>query len=538
MKSRWPIVFGVLLVILSAFTNALAFPPWSLRPFAFVSLVPMLLALRGGSWLRAVTLALLWAEISAWAIASVFPASMADFYGRSSVFGVLAGSAIFVVTAGLYYAVFALADRRLVARPNVFTPLLVAAAWTAVELGRGRLFTGSAFFIGNPWGLQGYTHASGELAQLASITGVYGIGFVLVAVNAGLAGLIGSWPEPAKRRTALYGLGLALLPAIGAGLFGGSVLRSAPAPGEQAGLRDIIVVQGNVSIDRRWRSDHYGKNLDVYLRYTASALSSGEPGLVVWPETALNFFLEAEPTHRQAIQDTLGITPGAALLAGGPTGEGDKRPPYYNSVFLMDAERGITQRYDKEILVPFSEYVPALGLDWMKRRIEGARTFEPGAASPAPLDTPVGAVGVLICNEAMLPEIAADRVRAGAEVLVSPSNDSWIRGRAFAEHMLHVVGLRAIEQRRYLVRASTAGPSAVVDPWGRVTARTEISSTVAMTGRVVPQQGATPYLRFGDAFATGCALLALAGLLVPFPREPGRAAIQPESSGNLESDMK
>ena len=143
---------------------------------------------------------------------------------------------------------------------------------------------------------------------------------------------------------------------------------------------------------------------------------------------------------------------------------------------------------------------------------------------PPPLETGIGLVGVLICNEAMLPEVAGDRVRAGAEVLISPSNDSWIRGRAFAEHMLAVVGLRAIEQRRYLIRASTAGPSAVVDPWGRVTARTDVGSAGAMRGFVRAEQGTTPYGGVGDAFAGLC----LIGIVLALGwRLRGRSVGQP-----------
>jgi apolipoprotein N-acyltransferase len=506
------LVVAVLLVLLSALTNALAFPPWSLRPLAFVSLVPLLLALRSGGILRALGLAVLWSEAWCWTIASVFPGSMASFYGRSDLFGILMGSLIFFVMAGVYYASFAAADRVFIRRASPFTPLLVAAVWVVAELGRGRLFTGSAFFIGNPWGLQGYTHASGALAQIASFTGVYGIGFVLVAVNAGLAALIGAWPNRSLRGTGLRAFALSLLPVMAVGLYGSAVLSTAPEPTKVTGLQKVAVIQGNVSIDRRWRSDYHGKNLDVYLRGTDRVLRSGEPRLVVWPETSLNFFLDAEPRYRDAIIDTL-ARGSASLLVGGPSSQGDKQPPYYNSVFLVDAERGVRQRYDKEYLVPFSEYIPALSSDWMQRQIDGARTFEAGAPNPLPLETEIGRVGVLICNEAMLPEIAAARVRNGAEILVSPSNDSWIRGRAFGEHMLAVVGLRSIEQRRYLIRASTAGPSAVVDPWGRVTARTESSTEATLRGGVMPQTSLTVYGRFGDAFAM-CCLLVVGGVLV------------------------
>ena len=157
--------------------------------------------------------------------------------------------------------------------------------------------------------------------------------------------------------------------------------------------------------------------------------------------------------------------------------------------------------------MPFSEYFPFGSSRLMRRILEGGEIFTSGPADPAPIDTRMGRAGILVCNEAMLPGVAAARVRAGAEVLVSPSNDAWINGMGFAEHMLAVVGMRAIEQRRYLLRASTSGASAVVDPWGRVAVRTAVRSRQIMLGGVRPEHGQTLYGRFGDVFALGCLLV-------------------------------
>lgn len=511
MHRPFSLPLAIIAFVVSALANALTFPPWGLRPLAFVSLVPLLLALRSAGMLRAVSIAAIWCLLYAWLIASVFPESLAGFYDQPPWFGVVAALLTFFFMASVYYAAFAAADQILVRRSHALTPLLVAAAWVAAELGRGRLFTGTPFFIGNPWGLVGYSHASGMFAQIAEFTGVYGIAFTIVAVNAGIAGLIGAWPEPQHRQVALRGLGLALLPVAASAVYGTAVLARAPAPDSVDGLEEIAVVQGNVALDRRWRSDFHAKNLGIYLELTDLALRTGSPRLVVWPESAMNFFVEAEPRFREAILDGLG-TSGAELLAGGPSADDERDPAFHNSVFLMDAVNGVLQRYDKEYLVPFSEYVPSLSFDWMQREIEGARHFAAGPAHPRPLETSIGRAGLLICNEAMLPEIAADRVRKGAEILVSPSNDSWIRGRAFAEHMLSVVALRSIEQRRYLIRASTAGPSAVVDPWGRITARSSIAEPATMRGRVRPETEITLYARVGDAFAVSCLILVIAAI--------------------------
>ena len=99
----------------------------------------------------------------------------------------------------------------------------------------------------------------------------------------------------------------------------------------------------------------------------------------------------------------------------------------------------------------------------------------------------------------------------GARYLVNPSNDTWIPGETFAELQFDIVSLRAIEQRRTLVRASTSGPSAIVDADGRILARTTTFTREVLIGKVQPRDGRTIYGRVGDAFAVGCLLLALGG---------------------------
>lgn len=496
----------------SAMLLGLAFPPHGLRLLAFVGLVPFLLASRSGGVGRAVGLGWLFGVAYGWATAYFFPGSIAAYYDRPLWFGLLAGMAIFTSMASLYYMAFAAIDHLLVRRFPLIGSLLSAATWVSVELGRGTLFTGSDYFIGNPWGLLGYTHASGSLAQIASWTGVYGISFAIVLVNTAIAGWITAWrgPKGASRAATLSAVAAMML-TLGLVVSGAVLLRAAPDASSRDGLLEVAVVQGNVSIERRWRSDSYGKNLDVYLGLTQQALGAGSPRLILWPESAMNFFLESEPHYREAIARVLRAG-NVELLAGGPGQDGPTRPPVFNSVFRLSSEGAIVSRYDKQILMPFSEYFPFGSHPLMRRRMEGARTFTAGATQLPPLDTPLGRAGMLICNEAMFPELAAARVRHGAEILLNPSNDGWINGEGFGEHMLAVVGLRAIEQRRYLVRASTSGPSAVIDPWGRVAVRTPGGSRHLMRGGVRAEEGLTVYGRFGDTFAVACLLVALAAL--------------------------
>jgi apolipoprotein N-acyltransferase len=181
-------------------------------------------------------------------------------------------------------------------------------------------------------------------------------------------------------------------------------------------------------------------------------------------------------------------------------------PVYHNSAYLVAADGRIVATYDKERLLPFSEYFP-FDLDVLRRRFERVRTFTPGASTP-PLPTVAGPAGVLICNEAVFPEIAAARVRAGAGYLVNLANDTWLGDWKYAVRVFDLVALRAVEQRRWLVRVSTSGPSAVVDPWGRIAARTPPFTEATVTAEIAPRTGRTPYARMGDAFGWACAVVA------------------------------
>jgi apolipoprotein N-acyltransferase len=138
--------------------------------------------------------------------------------------------------------------------------------------------------------------------------------------------------------------------------------------------------------------------------------------------------------------------------------------------------------------------------------------FTVGEAS-RPIDTDAGPAGVLICNEAFYGGMAAARVRAGATWLASLANDTWVSDAQFSRMALDMVRFRAIEERRRVVRASTWGPSALVDPFGRVTVATATGAQDTVEGNVESLGGETLYARVGDAFALACVAAVALGLM-------------------------
>jgi apolipoprotein N-acyltransferase len=510
---------------LSGCLYGLSFPPASLRPLAFVCLVPFLVALRGVGAGQALLLGFVWAEVASVCVADALPRAVSSYFLQpplaSWVFSIL----VWGITASLYTTLFAWTYRALAARAVPGLPLFAAAAWTAAELARGRLLNGSGFFAGNPWALIAYSQAGdGPLVQIASLTGVYGVSFVLAAANAGVADLV-LRGRPTSWRAAARPLALGLVPALAAAAWGWGALRR--AEGLEAGAPPVrvAVVQPNLDLGRRFDPALHARHLDEHLGLTLQAIEAGGPEIVFWPEGALPFHLAEEPRFADSIARVL-AEGGSELVAGGPRADPSDPDRAFNSVFALEASGGIRGHYDKRILVPFAEHAPLAGLELARRDFGGLRSFAPGDATP-PLPTRAGAAGILVCNEAMYPEVAASRARDGATYLVNPSNDTWIASPRLARMMLDLVRLRAVEERRWLVRASTSGPSAIVDPWGRVRVRSEPATRHVILGAIQPRRELSVYARVGDLFGFACGAAVLAAIALRGRRSFGAPRAAP-----------
>lgn len=500
-----PLALGasVFATALSAGLYALCFPPLDVPGLAALALAPWFVALRGASARRAAGLGALWGIAAAYGVGVWFPGSIASYFAQPLALGI----GLFVGVASLmvvpYTVAFALLCRALSGGSPTWRPIGIAAAWAGSELLRGRLLGGIPGWTANPWGISGYAISDFlPIAQLASLTGVYGLSFCVGALNAALAELALGWREASARRRAACA---ALAPGLAA-LSGAALLASAPT-GPGAGARVVAIAQGNVAIGAQWRSDAYGAHFERYLALSQRAFEDGRVDTIVWPESALSFFLEDEPSY-QAVLARLLHAGGAELLAGGPRKRaGPGGTLYFNTVFRVSERGELLGRYDKQRLLPLAETTPLADLDPMRRSFGDVRSFSPGTGSGL-LSTRLGRAGILVCNEAMLPEVVAQRVAEGAELLVNPSNDTWISHAQYTLAQARIAALRAVEQRRYLVRASTAGPSLVVDPWGRVQVATPEQTAAALRGAVEPRRDRTLYSYVGDAFGVLCLAFA------------------------------
>jgi apolipoprotein N-acyltransferase len=491
----------VVLILLSAGLHALAFPPWNVVPLAFVAVVPFLVVIRRLTLWRAALAGHLWGSAAIWGVGYWVADALTFYYQQPWWFGVLFCLIGCQILWGLYYAAFAAAARLCLPRvPPVWRPPLTAALWVACELARARLLTGE------PWMLLGYALVPNlPLIQAADIGGVYLLSFLAILANATLAELVLA-PAGARRRLAprlLAPPALLLVLAAGYGL-----LRLGARFPHDPPLQ-VTIVQGNNDIGAQWQPEFYGEGLDLYTRLSRDAAARTRPDLLVWPESAVTFFLAHEPAYRARLARGLdGI--GADLVLGAPHHEQGER--YFNSAFHVRADGGVTGRYDKAHLLPFGEYFPLRFIEFLRRRFERVRAFTPGDGNVL-LETRAGPAAVVICFEAIFPEIGRAKMANGAALLINLSNDVWLgRGVGQAQHLAMVV-LRAVEHRTWVVRATTSGFSAFIDPWGRLRGVSHLDETAVLSEKITPQRVATVYQRCGDLFAWVCVAASVVLLL-------------------------
>jgi apolipoprotein N-acyltransferase len=255
----------------------------------------------------------------------------------------------------------------------------------------------------------------------------------------------------------------------------------------------VAVVQAAVAPQLRGHREYRDANLTRYLALTREAATT-HPALIFWPEHAVDFSLQQDSPLREAV---FGVARdlGADLILGAQYAEyGWTDLHYHNSVFLI--RHGILAgRYDKTHLLPFAEVNHFAQLF---PRIHDH--YEPGHRVQV-LRATNTRVGAFVCFEAMYPSLVREFARLGADILTNPSNDGWFGAAAPARHALDIASVRAIENRRYLVRATTTGISAVIDPYGHMVTASEFGAPTVLTAPIYRSRAQTPYQRWGDMIA-------------------------------------
>jgi apolipoprotein N-acyltransferase len=384
----------------------------------------------------------------------------AAFFVDADKFAALAIPAIVALPAGL--AVFWGLAGGLYARLAPDGPrrvLLFAGLFGLLEMARAHLFTGF------PWNLLGYVWpAGGAVSQAAALIGAYGLTALTFLAFAGPAAL---WSQGGRRARAAFALAGPMVLA-GLTLWGAVRLAGAASPGPDRPI--VAVMDAGFTQAEMWRRE---AREVVPARYLAllDDPRAADAAIIVWPEGAMPFLLLEEETVLAAIGARLGDR---VLAVGAPRRDvrGGAGRVFHNSLAVIgNDDRGLALRglYDKHHLVPFGEYVPlgalfdALGL---RSLVSYGVDFTPGPAA-ATLRLPgLPTAGPLICYEAIFPGFhrgAAER----PQWLLNVSVDGWFGDGAGPHQHFNQARYRAIEEGTPLVRAASAGPSAIVDPYGR-----------------------------------------------------------------------
>lgn len=257
----------------------------------------------------------------------------------------------------------------------------------------------------------------------------------------------------------------------------------------------VGVVQGNLGVAEKGHDallDHR-----KYLQQTREGLVTETPDLVVWPETVYSRgLLRPLPLSGRLIRQDIDVP----LLFGAATVRGDSgRRVKYNSALLIGADGVIRDAYDKNLLIPFTEYVPFAGiLRAYAPSLAEASEFSAAREAPA-LSLGPWRISTPICYEAVRPSFVRRMVReADPNLIVTLANDSWFGDSQEPWLHLMMAKMRAVEQRRYLVRATNSGISAVVDPIGNVVARTRLLERENLFASVHPLGNRTFYASWGD----------------------------------------
>lgn len=416
---------------------------------------------------------------------------------------------LFAAFLGLYIALFSGCISRCCSGP-IGCLVLVPVFWVALEYLRTFLFSGF------PWELLGASqyHVL-PLIQISDIVGVYGISFIVAAVNAALVVLTLfvtrlDWHEtrvkPGRLSATLLVTGALI---AGTWLYGQRRIEAVDASMTRMPQKKITVVQGNVEQHLKWDPQFQKSTTEKYVRLSA-AVDEKPVDMVVWPETATPFYFPHDTELAKVVQEAV-IRARSSFLIGSPAVVfTDGQASYYNSAFLVSPRGMITGRYDKVHLVPFGEYVPEW-LPFMDKIVIHAGDFSTGEKGRI-LEWGEERVGALICYEVIFPELARAMTGNGATLLINITNDAWygLTGAPY-QHFSQAV-LRAVENRRALVRSANTGFSGFIDPVGRIQKATGLYKEAVVSHGVPMMRETTFYTRHGDWFAQGC--LAAACLVV------------------------
>jgi apolipoprotein N-acyltransferase len=412
---------------------------------------------------------------------------------------------IYAALQAIQMGIFAFLMRRFGRGPGqIFPPLF----WVSMEFSFPLLF---------PWHLANTQSSFSWLIQTADLTGAYSAGFLIMWFNAIIADAL----FKTVRDTKTLWISTVIFPAcfVASLIYGFFRLNQVTAQLATAGKLSVAAVQGNIDVGMKWDPKQMNTNLDAHTK-----LTQGISGVqvVLWPESAIEEWL---PEDLQALPgefvESLRLED-AYFIFGARSYRGKLGGPNvkaFNTAFLADPKGRILQRYHKQVLLAFGEYIPFSGLLGLLPGMPFMEGFTAGDR-PQTFDLPGGVrIAPLICYEDLMPELSRAFVRENkANLLVNLTNDAWYGKTVAPWQHARLAQWRAIETRRSLLRVTNTGVTSVINAKGEIVETLPIFTPAVLKTQVEILEGETFYVRFGDAFAWGITLISAAIVLAQFSR--------------------
>jgi apolipoprotein N-acyltransferase len=494
-------MYAILLAVLSGLMLSAGFPKPAMFYVAWAALVPLLYAIRAKSGKQAFGLGFICGFVYSltclyWIDYAIYHFGGFSFVPAGLIFALLC------VVMGLYEALFALAAQKLESYPFLYV-FGLPCVWVSLEWIR-------AFMIsGFPWSNLGYTQTPLlPLIQVADITGVYGLSWLVVFGSTVIAGFMKNY----CRRSGVAAMACLLCCLLAYGFWRSG--RIEDLQHRQTAL-NVSVVQGNISQDQKWDRSELDKTVQIYGRLCEEAVKAKPaPDIIVWPESAMPFFFGLN-RQLSAKVDNIVVGMGKPVLFGslGATSRGGK-VQLLNNAYLVNAKADLLGVYAKQHLVPFGEYVPWADIfHFAQNASVGPVSFVPGK-NPGPLLLGGLPLGVLICYEDIFPDIARQTVARGAQILINITNDGWYGDTSGPYQELEISRWRAIECRVPLARAANTGISAIFDAAGRECGSLSLDKSGFLTCSVYPMSYLSFYVKYGDLFAWFCVFMTFCVIIL------------------------
>jgi apolipoprotein N-acyltransferase len=497
----------ILFASLSALLMALIFPDFDLHFLAWIALIPLFLVIRRSTLQVAflsslITGFIFYCALLRWTIL------LNEISSVSFILGMLGNTFYFGVFGLLAYFF-----QKELPQWNAFT---FPAVWVLLEYLRSHMS-----FLSFPWGILGYSQYTFlPVAEISSFTGVYGVSFIIVAVNTIFTEIIYSYfmvsqDKAMKSQNVLFRMkekltvSILTVTTIIVLLFIGTAITSVSYSKDPSNMK-IALIQGDVYSFKT--NDVTLKNAILEKYKTLSMKAANErPELIAWPSSSVPGRIPYDLSLVRWLS-TIAKKSESFLLIGAAgydklVREKNKRRGTANSAFLFAPYGKIIGRYDKMKLLPFDEYLPLRKyVQWPSWLVSSDFIDSEVGKEMTIFDVNNRKFGVLICWENLFPDLTRQFALKGADFMVNMTNEAFTKIPSAHYQMLAMSVFRAIENNMYVLRSSTTGVSCIIDPQGRITKRVQdsqqrdVNIDGLIVGDIQVSSERTFYTKYGDWF--------------------------------------